>query len=359
MFKIIKNCPLCGSVKRSEVIKNSKNIYSYFLSRILNLRENFILRNMENYKCKKCKLIYKKKWLYPKFVEKIYKDYQPTHPGGLNTLKKNFGKKKFIELAKKYIYFHSKKKYEFSDRAKREIIKILNSTNNNKNNYIKFKKKFIEKLVNNDVEYIRNNYSALSNLIDRPKTYSQFSGFKSHEISSYLNKVVNLKSINSYAEVGCPLWGNYNYFKKPWIRQYFVNTNEKNFWKTDKKISNNCLKYLSKRIKVLNKKKLKQIDFVGIYNFLDHLENPLKFFKKEFKDIRFYGIICEDFDLSKKIDCQHFSSWNYKSLIFLSKKIGYTIYHKPLELSNSIYKLYILKKNDEKIKDLKRIIKNV
>ena len=158
-------------------------------------------------------------------------------------------------------------------------------------------------------------------MIDKPKIYSQFSGFRSHEISSYFNKTINLKNINSYAEIGCPLWGNYDYFKKPWIKQYFINIDEKNFWKADKKISDNCLKYLSRRVKVLTKKNLKQIDFVGIYNFLDHLENPLKFFNKEFKNVRFYGIICEDINLSKKIDCQHFSSWNYKSLMFLSKKM--------------------------------------
>jgi hypothetical protein len=348
MFKIIKNCPLCGSVKKSKIIKNNKNIYSYFLSKILNLKEDFVLSSMQNYKCEKCKLIYKKKWLYPKFIKKIYNVYQTTHPGGLNSLKKNFGKKKFIELIKKHKNFYNKKEYELSDRIKREIIKILNSTNDNKNKFIKLKKKFIEKLVANDLEYIKHNYLVLSNLINKPKIYTQFSGFRSYEISSYLNKVINLKNINSYAEVGCPLWGNYNYFKKPWIKQYFINIDENNFWKSDKKNSENCLKYLSTKIKVITKKNLKQIDFVGIYSFLDHLENPLKFFNKDINNVKFYGIICEDINLSKKIDCQHFSSWNYNSLIFLSKKIGYTICHKPIRLGSSIYKLYILKKTINK-----------
>jgi hypothetical protein len=349
MFKSIKNCPLCGSVKKSKVIKNNRNIYSYFLSKILNLKENFILRNMQNYKCQKCKLIYKKKWLYSKSIKKIYKDYQPTHPGGLNSLKKNFGKKKFIELIKRLKQLHDKKKYELSDRIKREIIKILNSTNNNKNNFLRLKKKFIQKLVNNDLEYIKRNYLILSNLIDKPKIYSQFAGFRSPEISNYFNKTLNLKNINSYAEVGCPLWGNYNYFNKHWIKQYFININEKNFWKADKKISENCLKYLSRSVNVLSGAKFKKIDFVGIYNFLDHLEDPLKFFNKEFKNVKFYGIICEDISLSKKIDCQHFSSWSHSSIMFLSKKIGFTIYYKPIRLGNSNYKLYILKKSNKKI----------
>ena len=105
MFKTIKNCPVCGSTQKTEIIKNNKNIYSYFLSKILNLKENIILKEMYNYKCKNCELIYKKKWIYPRFVKKIYKDYQPTHPGGLNTLKINFGKKKFLDLLKNIIIF--------------------------------------------------------------------------------------------------------------------------------------------------------------------------------------------------------------------------------------------------------------
>ncbi len=276
MFKIIKKCPLCGSKKKTKIIGNNRNIYSYFLSKILNLSENFILKNMQNYKCDNCELIYKKKWIYPKSVEKIYRDFQPMHPGGLNTLKKNFGKKKFIDLIKKYKYFFNKKNYQFSDRKKREIIKILNSTQNNKSNFIKLKKKFIHNLMNDQLDYIIRNKVTLSNMIDKPKIYSQFSGFRSDEISNYFDKIINLENISSYAEIGCPLWGNYNHFKKPWIEQYFINIDEKNFWKAE-----NCLKYLSKRVKIIKKIKKNKIDFIGIYNFLDHLENPLNLFTKE------------------------------------------------------------------------------
>ena len=343
MFKIIKKCPLCSSKKKSKIIRNNRNIYSYFLSKIFNLDENFILKNMQNYKCGNCELIYKKKWIYSTTIEKIYRDFQPMHPGGLNTLKKNFGKKKFIDLVKKYKYFSNKKNHEFSDKTKREIIKILNSTQNNKSNFIKLKKKFIHNLINDQLNLVIRDKLTISNMIDKPKIYSQFSGFRSDEISDYFNKIINLKNISSYAEIGCPLWGNYNHFKKPWIKQYFINIYEKNFWKSE-----DCLKYLSKRVKIVKKLNKNKIDFVGIYSFLDHLENPLNLFNKELKKVEYFAIICEDINLSKKIDCQHFSSWSHKSILFLSKKIGYTIAAKPLRLSNSIFKLYILKKIKQK-----------
>ncbi len=192
-------------------------------------------------------------------------------------------------------------------------------------------------------DYVIRQNVTLSNMIDKPKIYSQFSGFRSDEISNYFDKIIKLENISSYAEIGCPLWGNYNHFKKPWIEQYFINIDEKNFWK-----AKNCLKYLSKRVKIIKKLNKNKIDFIGVYNFLDHLENPLNLFTKELKKVDHFAIICEDINLSKKIDCQHFSSWNYKSLLFLSKKIGYTIIAKPLRLSNSIFKLYVLKKIKQK-----------
>ena len=72
-------------------------------------------------------------------------------------------------------------------------------------------------------------------MIKKPKIYSQFSGFRGNEISEYLRSTIKLKNINSYAEIGCPLWGNYGYFKKSWIKRYFIKINEVNFWKVDRK----------------------------------------------------------------------------------------------------------------------------
>ena len=344
MFKIIKKCPLCGSKKKARIIKNKKNIYSHFLAKILNLSEDYILNNMINFQCFQCDLIYKKKWLSGKYIKKIYSDYQPTHPGGLNTIKKNFGKKKFISLINKYNNYTHNKNYELCEKSKREIIKILNSTDNKQKNFIKLKSYFIKKLNSDNIHYVNKYHLIISNMIKKPKIYSQFSGFKSSEISEYLNNRINLRKINTYAEIGCPLWGNYSYFKKSWIQRYFINLNEVNFWRIDRKKKDNCINYLQKDIKI--KSNLNKIDFVGIYNFLDHLERPLKIFSNSFKKTNYYGLICEDYNLSKKIDCQHFLSWNYKSLSFLSKKIGFKISDKPIRLSNSIYKYYILKKND-------------
>ena len=81
-----------------------------------------------------------------------------------------------------------KKKYEFSDRKKREILKILNSTQNKKSEFINLKKKFIQNLMYDRIDFVIQNYLILSNMIDKPKIYSQFAGFRSNEISYFLNK---------------------------------------------------------------------------------------------------------------------------------------------------------------------------
>jgi hypothetical protein len=343
MFKIIKQCPLCNEKKIKSIIKNKKNVYSFFISKILKVNENYILENMKNYKCYNCNLIYKKNWLKKKHIKKIYTNFQPTHPGGLNTLKKNFSKKKFIFLINNYKKYKKINNIDLAGKAKREIIKILNSAECKKK-FIDLRDNFIKKLSQDEVNFINENYINLSKIINKPKVYSQFSGFKSQEISDYLNSNINLKQINSYAEVGCPLWGNYDYFRKDWIKRFFIDLNEVNFWNIDLKKKDNCIKYLSKKIAIKSKLKPCKVDFIGIYNFLDHLENPLGIFKRKFRDVKFFGLICEDYTLSKKIDCQHFSSWNSNAIKFLSKKIGYKLVKKPIRLHGSIYKFYILKK---------------
>ena len=53
---------------------------------------------MQNYKCGNCDLIYKKMNIPYRVLKKIYRDFQPMHPGGLNTLN-NFGKKKVYRFS--------------------------------------------------------------------------------------------------------------------------------------------------------------------------------------------------------------------------------------------------------------------
>ena len=93
MFKIIKKCPLCGSKKKTKIIGNNRNIYSYFLSKILNLNENFILKNMQNYKCANCELIYKKNGFTLRALEEFTETFSQCILEDLILLKKTLGKK--------------------------------------------------------------------------------------------------------------------------------------------------------------------------------------------------------------------------------------------------------------------------
>ena len=45
--------------------------------------------------------------------------------------------------------------------------------------------------------------------------------------------------------------GNYSYFSKPWIKKFFLEIDEINFWKSNKKFDDSCLKHLHKSIKII------------------------------------------------------------------------------------------------------------
>jgi hypothetical protein len=354
MFKTIKKCPICGSKKSLKNIANTKNVYSIFLSKILKKNEEFIINKMINVECATCGLIYKKNWLKKNHAKKIYTELQPKHPGGLNTLKENFGKKKFLSLTSSYLKNLKKtneiNKKEYNERLIREITKILLSTSNKDKKFLALKKLFIESLNCSDMICIRKNYCELSKMIDKPKIYSQFWGFGSPDTWGHLISSIKKNKIQSYAEIGCPFWGMFKYIKNTNVKKFFLNYKNSNFWGdlcTYKDLP--CYQSLEKNVKTVNLLENNfRFNFIGVYNYLDHVENPLYFLRMLLKKSRYLGIISEDYSLSKKIDCQHFSSWQKETFLYVAKKLSLSYVSAPYRIGKTNYLFYLLDRENQK-----------
>ena len=161
-------------------------------------------------------------------------------------------------------------------------------------------------------------------------------------IWKYIN--TNVPKLKKYAEIGCPAWGMMKQAKKNRKEIFFLSETNNNFWncskKSNKKFSKqkNCFDLSKKKynFKVLKNTNMKNnnFDYVGIYNYLDHIEKPNIFFDKIFKKTGAIGLIVKLLKNSKT-DVQHFTTWTKKSLYFLTKRFNLNLVEPPFSLLNT------------------------
>ena len=151
-FLKINKCPLCKSNKKKLFKQTYSNKYSELVANDLVIDENELISKLENFQCKRCKLIYKKYWFKKKYLNYFYKKIDPVHSKGWDVNSKLFSKIYFLKnisiLLNKNLDKLEKNKYL------RSVISILNSVEANKNeqvlinNFIKHLKKFNTKFIN-------------------------------------------------------------------------------------------------------------------------------------------------------------------------------------------------------------------
>ncbi len=342
-LKAYKRCPICKLKKQRETKLGYLNRYSEELSKFFFQEEKSFNLIFKNIKCEKCNLIYKSKWFKERELNLIFNKVVPQHPKGWDRLSKKFSKKHFRILNKKIIKTLRGNKRSNINRITREIISFIDSMKFF-NGISNIKKNFINHLQNKNFKGINHELKKISKNIKQPAEFSRFTGFESQNLINHIESKIG--NISSYSEIGCPLWGNLNFLSKKKVNCSFIKGKEYEFWgKNCKKRNLLCSSKLNKKIKKIgnleNCNFNKKHDFVGIFLYLDHVANPLKFFSNIFKNFNSCGIILEN--SAKGVPIQHFTGWSKKSLYLISKKFNKKLddSFKPLSLKNkSFFLLY-------------------
>lgn len=306
----INNCPLCKTSKAKYHSECNKNLYSEFLSKIIDVSENDLINKISNYQCSKCSLIYKKFWFRDKILNTLFLKKIKVHPKGMDIHNKNFNKKFFLNEIKKF-----KKSYKndllLYNKSKRTLSSFINAIDKTSSLKSKLLKEINSERPN--IKSILEISIKVSKLINKPKKFSRYVGYNDLPFWNFLKK--NTTKIYNYAEVGCPSWGLLNKAKEENKQIFFYKRKENNFWNEEK----GCLKKskLHKKEIITNLKRIKKISLFGVIEYLDHLNNPLHFLKEiNYKSQNFFVILEKD---NKAI--QHFTSWKNKSFKFVAKKL--------------------------------------
>ncbi len=295
-------------------------MYSEQISVHLKMSEKKLIKDLKNIQCKKCGLIYKKSWFKPNTLNKLFNTIVPTHPKGWDTGSKKFSKKYFKKKLKRlsYLIVHNDKSLEINKNL-RELISIADSLNvkkkidiSNKLNLIKFIKK-------KNISRIKFYYKKLTPKFNNAEEFKRFKGFYSESLMNHIKSIKG--NMNSYSEIGCPLWGNLNRLNHR-TKCSFIKGKAHQFWgQKCKKRNLLCYQKLKKRVKVYDKISAikKKTDYLGAYLYLDHVFKPVSFIKSLFKYTNSIGLILENSD--NGVPVQHFTGWNQTSIKFLANKL--------------------------------------
>lgn len=341
MYKFFYKCPLCNSSKLEKEKNGYLNRYSDDISKNLNVNEDQLNFDILNVRCKKCDLIFKKKWFQRQYLNFIFNKLIPIHPKGWDKFSNKFTKKFFLKKFIQYKQNKNPKKKNYYIRELKSIIDSVFSFSRNTNKKItllKAKAKNIDSLKKNEINY-------LGRSLRYPEPFKRFSGFGNKIIFEEIEKIAG--QINNYAEIGCPLWGNYDFLRssRKDINCNFIKLDSDIFWGSAcKKNSKTCVNLLSDNIKIYNSvdecinKKIR-FDFLSAFLCLDHVTNPINFMKNLKKISNAVGLILEP--NKKGVPIQHFTGWSKNSLLYLAQKNNFKI-HDASKLMSNINHTFII-----------------
>jgi hypothetical protein len=315
IFLRIDKCPLCKSKKKKIFKKTYSNKYLELVANDLAIDENKLIEKLENFQCKRCKLIYKKYWFKKKYLDYFYKQIDPIHSKGWDANSKFFSKSFFLDNMN--ILLNKDLNDLDRNRYMRSVISILNSIKVNKNEQSSINN-FIKQLKRSNTNFINKKKNSIAMKINKPKIFSRFSGFGNKQLFDHIKNVVG--KIDNILEIGCPRWGFLNNNKIKVNSSSFLKKKTCGYWNKKCEMKGiNCIKTLNKNVNIINKVN-KKYDFTGIYLYLDHTLRPLNLIESLLKKSKSCGIILESGNdhLRKGIAIQHFTLWNNSSISFLA-----------------------------------------
>ena len=334
-----QNCIICKSENLEDFNLIVKNRYTEEFSSILKTSIKNLEKKYSNLICNDCGVIFKKKWFSKKILKDIYTSKIPSHPRGWDTVSNKLNKKYLNSQINHLNKIKDNGDIYEKNHIIRTILGLIKSLKvNQKQNKIlsKFKKLIIKK----DTKKI-NDIKKKIKFKFVPSKFSRYAGFRNKHLYDYINKTVG--KIHSYGEIGCPLWGMIDFAKEKKCSTYFIKPDSDIFWGSKCKNNKiNCYKKLSNTSIIDNFDNLKkqQLDYLGIYNFLDHYNDPVKFLNKVFKVTKSVGIITEK--NSSGIPIQHHNILSLKSMVQISKILNKKVdlkYNKFIK--NTDYDFYI------------------
>ncbi|MGY6587775.1 MAG: hypothetical protein ACXIUB_05735 [Wenzhouxiangella sp.] len=339
----LEQCPLCGSRHRKAHSHAIPNLYSEKLAGLSGLDETALIERLENVQCDGCGLVYKANWFKPALLETLFRTAVPWHPKGWDAISGRFSPDNFFKELDFYQNALAVNDLEQTARWRRALLSIIDSIpaldNHDERSAI------TAAIQTGDCAAVRNREALIRSSMAEPAAFKRFAGFRSHQMWDWFQKkIVQLKA---YAEVGCPLWGLLPIAASEGKRAVFLFRAEPNYWgDACRSGGRSCKAALQAQPGIEQQDweavKQRQFDLIGLFQYLDHLEDPLHFMVQAFQRAKACAVILDDF--SQPTAIQHLTGWTPKTIRWLADKLGCRVHDDFEAIRPSGNVLYLLEK---------------
>ena len=314
------------------------------LSDLTGTPEQDLLDQATNVQCQHCGLIYKQQWFSRDLLVRLFTERVPSHPKGWDVLSGRFSPDNFQTETAAYEQALQHNDTGQINRYRRALSSIIDSIPELEDT--SEAEKLLEAIETGDTKELRAADPLLRRTMTEPAPYKRFSGFSAEGLWQYINR--KLGGLNSWAEVGCPLWGLLPRAKQNGVDATYLHRPEPNYWQTGCRTNGtHCTDHLVQTTGIntanWNDQPEQPWDAIGAFQYLDHLEKPGDFMTQLFQKSKAAAIILDTLD--QPVYIQHLTGWTKDAIHWLAEKHGCEVHDDFEDIRASGNQLFLLQRN--------------
>ncbi len=314
-------CPVCGSDAIRESNAGPSNLYAERLAAMFDCDEAELRAAVANARCGCCGVWYKPRWFKPDVLINLFERGVPSHPKGWDAGSPRFSKPCFIAESEAYRVALKTDDRTAIARHRRGLTSIIEAITSIAGTALAARS--IAAIRDGDAATL---FAAARDLPDdfgEPAPFCRFSGFSASALWDWM--VERVGPVERYAEVGCPLWGQLARAARAGVACTYLVRAETNYWGQGCRLDGrHCREELVRRGPVFeldwSERRSGRFDALGVFQYLDHLEDPVGFVAECFEAAPALLLILDGVHQPTAI--QHRTGWNDDAIAWLARRFG-------------------------------------
>jgi hypothetical protein len=334
----LDHCPLCLGTESIEDSVPEPNLYSEKLAYLLDKDETSLCNEYANWRCLFCGIFYKRRWFHQSIIRELFRESVATHPKGWDSVNSRFTRSNFQNVVAQWVQALELNDIPRIRLGQRELLSIVDSIIQP----VGYDPKVVAHAIRKSkVSIILNAVPSILASMGEPAPFKRYSGFQSGELWEYIQERTG--GFDTYAELGCPLWGLLSIAADRGCRAAYLVRDEPNYWgKECKQEGEYCVNRLLSNSGIVTAEWLdpSRYGVIGLFQYLDHLLELRPFLQRLFSKTNSAAVIIDSG--GSPLAIQHVTGWSAASFSYVARLFGKQLHDDFDAIRPSGNRLYLL-----------------